>query len=261
MTTRERAPSGAPCWTDLWTSDVEASRAFYAGLFGWEAQEANPEFGGYFLFTRDGAPIAGAMGDMGDMKANDRWQIYLATDDADATAKAAEASGGQIISPPMAVADLGTQVILVDPTGANVGAWQPATFPGFVAWKEFGAPDWFELLTRDHAKAVEFYRSVFDWQTRTEADTDEFRYTVMIDPSGEGELAGIMDASAFLPEGVPGSWSVYWSVDDVATSVARVKELGGGVQRDTEETPYGTIATVTDPAGAPFKLRTPPKPA
>ena len=54
---------GAPCWVDLWTSDVEGSRAFYAQLFGWEAMEPSEEFGGYFMFHRDGLPIAGGMGD------------------------------------------------------------------------------------------------------------------------------------------------------------------------------------------------------
>src|SRR5664280_3734977 len=48
MPTRESAPLGAPCWTDLWASDVEGSRKFYSDLFGWEAQEPSPEFGGYF---------------------------------------------------------------------------------------------------------------------------------------------------------------------------------------------------------------------
>ena len=47
MPTRDRAPLGAPCWADLWTSDVEGSRAFYSEVFGWEAQEPSPEFGGY----------------------------------------------------------------------------------------------------------------------------------------------------------------------------------------------------------------------
>ncbi len=42
---------GAPCWADLWTSDVEGSRAFYSALFGWEAEEPSEEFGGYFMFT------------------------------------------------------------------------------------------------------------------------------------------------------------------------------------------------------------------
>jgi hypothetical protein len=65
MTTRDRAPIGSPCWVDLWTSDVEGSRTFNTELFGWEAQEPSPEFGGYFMFIRNGVPVAGAMG--GDM--------------------------------------------------------------------------------------------------------------------------------------------------------------------------------------------------
>ena len=59
MPTRDHAPLGSPCWTDLWTSDVEGSRRFYSELLGWEAQEPSPEFGGYFMFTRNGAPVAG----------------------------------------------------------------------------------------------------------------------------------------------------------------------------------------------------------
>ena len=43
MTTREHAPVGAPCWADLWTSDVEGSRRFYSELFGWEAAEPSEE--------------------------------------------------------------------------------------------------------------------------------------------------------------------------------------------------------------------------
>ncbi len=81
MPTRDSAPIGSPCWTDLWTSDVEGSRRFYSELFGWEAQEPSPEFGGYFMFTSKGVPVAGAMGDMGEMPADNVWKIYLDTDD------------------------------------------------------------------------------------------------------------------------------------------------------------------------------------
>jgi predicted enzyme related to lactoylglutathione lyase len=257
MPTRDSAPIGSPCWTDLWTSDVEGSRRFYGELFGWEAQEPSAEFGGYFMFTRDGLPIAGGMGDMGDMAADNTWKIYLATDDIAKTIEAAEAGGAQIISPAMAVADLGIQTVLVDPTGAHLGAWQAGTFPGFTVLNEHGSPSWFELHTRDHATAVAFYRSVFHWDLNTVGDSDEFRYTTMRDPRGDGELAGIMDAKAFLPDGVPAHWSVYWEVDDVAATVAKVKALGGSVVMDAEDTPYGRLASVTDPAGAQFKLRTP----
>ncbi len=257
MSTRRSAPIGSPCWTDLWTSDVEGSRRFYSALFGWEAQEPSPEFGGYFMFTREGVPVAGAMGDMGpDMPANDSWSIYLATDDITKTVEAAQSAGAQILSPQMPVADLGFQVVLNDPTGAHLGAWQPGTFPGFTVLSEPGAPSWFELHTRDHARAVEFYRSVFHWETQTVGDTDEFRYTVMLDPGGDGELAGIMDASAWLPAGVPAHWSVYWTSDDADATVAKALTLGGSVVVPAEDTPYGRLATLADPAGAQFKLRT-----
>ena len=255
MPTRDRAPIGSPCWVDLWTSDVEGSRKFYAELFGWEAQAPSPEFGGYFMFTRNGVPTAGAMGDMGEMAADNSWKIYLATDDIAKTVEAAENDGAQIVSPPMDVADLGTQAVLVDPTGAQLGTWQPGTFPGFTVLNEHGAPSFFELHTRDHATAVAFYRSVFHWDTDAVGDSDEFRYTTMRDPSGEGELAGIMDASAFLPDGAPAHWSVYWAVDNADATVAKVKALGGSIVADAVDTPYGRLATVADPAGAPFKLR------
>ncbi len=158
MPTRDSAPIGSPCWTDLWTSDVEGSRRFYSELFGWEAQEPSPEFGGYFMFTSKGVPAAGAMGDMGEMPADNVWKIYLDTDDIVRTIAAAELAGAQIVSPPTAVADLGIQSVLVDPTGAHLGAWQAGTFQGFTVLNEHGAPSWFELHTRDYPAAVAFYR-------------------------------------------------------------------------------------------------------
>lgn len=258
MPTRDRAPIGSPCWVDLWTSDVEGSRRFYSELFGWEAQAPSPEFGGYFMFTRNGVPVAGAMGDMGDMPANNTWKIYLTTDDLTKTLEAAEADGAQIIGPAMPIADLGTQAVLVDPTGADLGAWQPDTFAGFTVLNEHGAPSWFELHTRDYARAVAFYGSVFHWDTNTVGDSDELRYTTMRDPQGEGELAGIMDAAAWLTPETPSHWSIYWEVDDIDAAVAKVKGLGGSVVDDAVDTPYGRLATVTDPAGARFKLRKSP---
>jgi uncharacterized protein len=257
MPTRDSAPLGSPCWADLWTSDVDGSRRFYGELFGWVAEEPSPDFGGYFMFTREGVPVAGAMGDMGDMKATDAWRIYLDTDDLAKTLEAAGAAGAQIIAPASPVADLGLQAVLIDPTGAHHGAWQPGTFPGFTVLNEHGAPSWFELHTGDYATALAFYRSVYRWETDTVGDSDEFRYATMRHPDGEGELAGIMDAAAFLPDGIPAHWSVYWEVADADDAVARARSLGGAVVMDATDTPYGRLATVTDPAGAQFKLRTP----
>ena len=259
MSAIERFPVGAPCWADLWTSDVEGSRAFYSALFGWEAQEPSPEFGGYFMFHRNGAPIAGGMGDMGDMSADDSWKVYLSTEDIAAAAAAMTGLGAVVMGGPDPVADLGQNLVFTDPTGARLGAWQAGTFPGFSARAEPGAPSWFELFTRDYEGALEFYRRVFAWRTAVEGDTDEFRYSTLRDPGDpEHQLAGVMDASAFLPEGAPAHWSIYWDVTDVDASVDEVRNLGGALVDGPMDTPYGRMASVTDPTGAMFKLRTPP---
>jgi predicted enzyme related to lactoylglutathione lyase len=255
MTTRDHAPLGAPCWADLWTSDVDGSRRFYCELFGWEAQEPSPEFGGYFMFTRDGLPVAGGMGDMGDLRADNSWKIYLDTPDIAKTVAAARAKGGELIGETGEVADLGIQAVLVDPTGATVGAWQAGTFPGFVVLNEHGAPSWFELHTRDFDTAIDFYESVFQWTMEAVGDTDEFRYSTLVNPEGGDMSAGVMDAKGFLPDGVPAHWSVYWEVDDASAAVAQVRSLGGSVVQDAEDTPYGRLATVADPNGAQFKFR------
>jgi predicted enzyme related to lactoylglutathione lyase len=256
MTTRDHAPVGAPCWADLWSSDIESSRRFYGQVFGWEALAPDPEFDGYFMFSRQGLPVAGCMGDIGGQAATNTWKIYLDTDDVAKATEGAEALGAQVLVPVLPVGDLGMQSVLLDPTGARVGAWQPGTFPGFTVMNEHGAPSWFELHTRDHATAVAFYRSVFHWETTAVSDTDEFRYTVMRSPDGQGELAGIMDAGAFPPADGPSSWAIYWEVTDTDATVAQVKKLGGSVVAEAEDTPYGRLAAVTDPAGALFKLRT-----
>ena len=59
MPARDKAILGAPCWTDLMTSDIAASREFYGAVFGWTAEEPNEELGGYFNFRKDGVRIAG----------------------------------------------------------------------------------------------------------------------------------------------------------------------------------------------------------
>lgn len=255
MTTRTHAPAGAPCWADLWTSDVDGIRRFYGELFGWEATEPEPQFGGYFQFLLDGAPVAGCMGDMPDMPARDIWKPYLATDDVARTAEAAAAAGATILSPPMPVADLGIQLVLDDPTGAHLGAWQPVTFPGFTVLEVPGAPSWFELRTRDHDGAVDFYRSVFRWETTELPGEHQIAYSLLRDPNGEGTLAGIMDAATLLADGVPASWAISWEVEDAHRTAEAVGRLGGKVVAAPEETPFGVLATATDPAGAEFKLR------
>ncbi len=80
----------------------------------------------------------------------------------------------------------------------------------------------------------------------------ELRYSTF--GHGDGARAGIMDASGFLPEGVPACWSVYFAVPDTDAALAKAVDLGGSVVQPAEDTPYGRLAAAADPAGAHFKV-------
>jgi predicted enzyme related to lactoylglutathione lyase len=236
------------------TTDPKRSRDFYGELFGWKAEAPNDEFGGYWNFTKDGVLIAGGMQSQNDEagRPTDFWSIYLATDDAKRAIDAATENGGQVVVPAMDVGDLGTMGVVTDSGGAAIGLWQPGTHKGFGILAESNAPSWFELHTRDYDKSIAFYSKVFGWNTHTEGDSPEFKYTTL--GEGESAAAGIMDANSFLPDGMPAHWSVYFGADDTDAALAKVKKLGGAIVQPAEDTPYGRLATASDSTGAIFKL-------
>jgi uncharacterized protein len=255
VTTRDAAPLGAPCWIDLNTSDLDRAVRFYGELFGWTAEDAGEDYGHYHNLSKDGALVGGLMRRQPDDAGHpDFWMTYLSSADAKATAAAAADAGGQVLLEPMAVMELGAMAVLGDSTGGAVGVWQPGRHRGFEVHGEVGAPVWHELHTRDHAGAVAFYQRVFGWHTSVVSDTDEFRYTTMTE--GEEQYAGIMDASASLPEGTPPFWEVYFGAPDTDAALATVERLGGNVLEPAVETPYGRMAKVADPSGGVFKIVT-----
>lgn len=254
MTIRTDVPTGGPIWVDLMSSDPARSKAFYGEVLGWGSEEADPDFGGYTNLTLHGERVAGLM--QAEPGNPDVWTVYLKVDDATAAVAAAEGAGGGVMVPVMPVGEMGTMAVVTDPGGAVIGMWQPGTHRGGVM-AALGAPCHVELHTRDYDAVIPFYRTVFGWTPEAVADEPGFRYTIAGDAMGlgDGERAGIMDATEWLPEGVPAHWSPYFAVADADATLARIEELGGSVVVPAETTPYGRMATAVDPTGATFKLR------
>ncbi|HZQ34059.1 MAG TPA: VOC family protein [Mycobacterium sp.] len=251
MTTGYRAPLGAPAWIDLATSDLDRAKEFYGTIFGWTFETAGEQYGGYVNAFKGGSPVGGLMATNPEWNAPDAWTTYFHTDDIQSTAKAGASAGGTSCVGPMEVPQKGWMAMGTDAAGAVYGLWQPTGHRGFEVIGEQGAPAWHQLTTRDFPKAVDFYRTVFGWETRVESDTDEFRYTNAVF-NGE-PLLGVMDGSAFLGE-TPSHWSIFFGVDDVDKTLRVVTELGGGIVRGAEDTPYGRLAAASDPTGAAFNL-------
>jgi predicted enzyme related to lactoylglutathione lyase len=234
------------------SSDTARSRAFYEALFGWTSEEAGPEYGGYINFLKDGVPVAGCMASQGQDGPDNVWSVYLAVEDAEKTVESAAANGGSVMFGAMDVGTLGRMAAVTDAGGAAIGIWQPRDHQGFKVLAEPGAPGWFELHTRDYDASVRFYRDVFGWDTYVQGDSPEFRYTTL--GQDESAQAGIMDASSFLPDGVPAHWSIYFQVESTDAALDQVVKLGGQVVLQAEDTPYGRLATAADATGTLFKF-------
>jgi predicted enzyme related to lactoylglutathione lyase len=243
---------GTPCWIDLLTSDLERAKTFYGSVLGWEFDDSGPEFGGYLTARSDGHRVAGLMHNDGQAGKSDQWNTYLATSDIEASIAGATARGATVLMPVMAVADQGSMAMLVDPTGAAVGLWQAAEHTGFTKYNEPGSVVWDELRTTDFAAAEAFYAAVFGWTYDVTSDTEDFRYLTA--KVGDHQVAGLMDAAAFLPPEVPSYWAVYFNVADADDALARGVAAGATVQMAPEDSSIGRLARLSDPTGAGFDL-------
>jgi uncharacterized protein len=243
---------GVPMWVDVSSPDMDKTRAFYSGLFDWDAQVVpEPEAGGYTMFFRDGKMV-GAAGPTFDPNQHPAWSTYVHSEDAEATVQAVKDAGGQVAMGPMDVMGQGKMAVLSDPTGAYISIWQPQIHTGAELVNEVGSFCWNELYTRDVPAAREFYRKVFGWGTEDSEFNGGSAYT-LFQVDGRN-IAGGLDMSSMLPESVPPHWLVYFTVDNASDAAAKAKELGGTVVMGPEETPMGPIAVINDPVGAAFAV-------
>lgn len=246
----EYAP-GVPLWVDVSSPDLDKTRAFYNGLFGWDAEVVpDPQAGGYTMFCLDGKMV-GAAGPTMSPEQHPAWSTYINAADADGTAEAVRAAGGQVVVEPMDVMGQGRMAVFADPTGAYFSIWQPQIHQGAELVNQPGSFCWNELYSRDIPTAQEFYRRVFGWDIE-ETTFDGGAYTLF--KIGDRPVAGGLDMTTMLPDSIPPHWLVYFTVKDTAASTARAGELGATILAGPQPTPMGAMAVIQDPVGAPFAI-------
>jgi hypothetical protein len=178
------------------------------------------------------------------------WMLYIATGDADATAKKSEGLGGVTVMPPFEVYDLGRMAVVKDPTGATFSIWQPRKNTGIGIQNEPGDFCWGQLNTDDTAKGEAYYTALFGWGAKTGTGggmtyTEFHRGGI---PFG-GMMAMPPDAAA------PPHWLAYFAVEDPDATAAKAVSLGAKTYvPPTTIEGAGRFAVLADPQGATFAI-------
>ena len=88
-----------------------------------------------------------------------------------------------------------------------------------------GAFHWNELMTRDVAKAKDFYKKTLGW-TYEDTPMGEMYGTYTVVKAGDQMVAGMFKMDGPMFEGQPESWFSYVAVDDLDKRLKKVKEFG-----------------------------------
>jgi len=251
-------PPGTPNWVDLMSPDVDASKAFYSAVFGWDAEDQLDDDGNrvYVMFSLGGKSVAGLGGQPPGMPAEMPavWNSYVSTADVAATAEKVTANGGSVMMPPMQVFDSGEMAIFTDPSGAAFSVWKAGRHIGAEVCNEPNTYSWNELMTRDVDAAMPFYADVFGW-TYESQDMGEGNIYHVIAGGESGGLGGMMAMPPDMPEQVPNHWGVYFAVADVDATVEAITGAGGQIVNGPMDIPgVGRMATAHDPAGGNFNI-------
>jgi predicted enzyme related to lactoylglutathione lyase len=247
MGERTQHEPGTFSWADLGTTDADAAKGFYAGLFGWETEGTPIPDDGVYTIARLGGRSAAAMypAQPGQPPA---WMSYVTVEDVDEVTRRAVELGATAVQEPFDVMQAGRMSLLQDPTGAIFALWQPRDSIGAEVVNGHGALSLNQLNTSDPERAQQFYSDLFGWRfQRVEGDTPYWGVYL-----GDRLNAGMMP----LPgeSSAPSHWLVYFGIDDIDGAAEQIEGSGGTVTVPKMEIPGGHILVAQDPQGAHFAL-------
>lgn len=252
----EKHAPGAFCWIELATTNQTAAKDFYAKIFGWSSHDfpTGPNEV-YTIFQAEGRDAAAGCTLRADQLSHGvppHWNLYVAVENAEASATRATQLGGTVLAPPFDVFDSGRMAVVQDPTGASICLWQPNKHPGTGISGAHGTLCWADLNTQDRHLAGEFYSGLFGWQIMREDEGLEHNYWHI--ENGKEFIGGLPPAS-YLQPGTPAHWLAYFLVSDCDATASEAKNLGATLYmppKDFED--VGRISVMADPQGAAFAI-------
>jgi uncharacterized protein len=238
-------------WHEQVSSDPKAAQDFYTQLFGWGTEVFNAGGMDYTMISSGGQAHGGFATAM-EGAPPPHWLCHVRVENLENTMEKATNAGGSVLAGPFEMGEVGRMVIIADPQGAYVSAYEPqGDQPG-----PEGVFVWDELGTDDADGAQRFYEQVFGWTTANMGE-DYGGYRVF--NVGETGIGGLMT----LPDpSVPPHWQPYVAVEDPDATTARAVELGGsGLMEPTDVPGVGRIGVLRDAQGAMVGIIKPQPPS
>ncbi len=113
-----------------------------------------------------------------------------------------------------------------------------------------GTPSWVDLSSTDPAASQAFYGGLFGWTFETNPIPEGGEY-IMASLNGSTAAGMMQQGEEQAAMGLPSLWNTYFTVDDIAATVASVEGAGGSVMMPPMPVmEAGHMAVVVDPSGA-----------
>lgn len=227
------SPAPAVIWRELHTPDIEAAKAYYAGLLGWryQAEQATRfawgDGAGVYHLIEAGGEIHGGMAPLSGGAAH--WLSYVQVQDVEAALSKAEKLGAAIVRAAFDVPGVGVNAVIADPGGARIGLSAPSydyPYPAGVFRRD-------HLFTHDADGAALFYKDLFGWTL---------------------SAGGALGVSGRPADFSTSFWAPVLAVSNVGTVLAHATELGGFIRSGGDESDKDKFTLTADPQGAVFGL-------
>lgn len=110
---------------ELATTDLDKAKSFYRSLFDWKLNEMDMGGGMHYTMIDVGEGTGGGMMKHPMPGAPSAWLAYVNVDNIKAATDKAKSLGATVLRDVTEVPNAGSFSIIVDPTGAMLGLWQP----------------------------------------------------------------------------------------------------------------------------------------
>src|ERR1700754_4372339 len=144
---------GTISWTDLATTDQDAAKEFYGGVFGWSFEDLPIDDETVYSMAQVSGKNAAAISPQQPSETEQaippHWNVYVTVEDVDAASEKTAEAGGSLLAGPFDVMDAGRMSVIADPAGAVLCLWEAKANIGAGIVNVPGALSWADNPTTD----------------------------------------------------------------------------------------------------------------